>query len=79
MEYAKGGTLRNLLRDKKFLSEVEAYTIFKQIVLAMSYCHKKKCIHRDLKLENILLADKDSTDVRIVDFGIAGLISNNEV
>lgn len=30
-------------------------------------------IHRDLKLENIMFADKERTRVKIVDFGIAGL------
>lgn len=36
-------------------------------------------IHRDLKLENILLANKDSQTIKIVDFGIAGLANNFSV
>lgn len=36
-------------------------------------------IHRDLKLENILIAEKGKNIVKIVDFGIAGLVSNYDV
>ena len=42
----------------------------------MYYCHKEKLIHRDLKLENLLLANKEDKLLKIVDFGIAGLSSN---
>lgn len=33
-------------------------------------------IHRDLKLENIMLLNKESNTIKIVDFGIAGVSSN---
>jgi len=38
----------------------------------MHYCHKNKLIHRDLKLENLLLAEKNSNQIKVCDFGIAG-------
>lgn len=41
--------------------------IFTQLVGAVSYVHAKSCVHRDLKLENILL-DKNQS-VKLVDFG----------
>ena len=42
----------------------------------MAYCHKKSLIHRDLKLENILLSRPDAyDDIRVVDFGISGFYS----
>ncbi len=41
--------------------------IFTQLVGAVSYVHSKSCVHRDLKLENILL-DKNE-NVKLCDFG----------
>ncbi len=42
----------------------------------MAYCHKKSLIHRDLKLENILLSKPEAyNDIRVVDFGISGFYS----
>ena len=41
--------------------------IFSQLVGAVTYVHNKSCVHRDLKLENILL-DKDE-NVKLCDFG----------
>ena len=38
-------------------------------------CHKHKIVHRDLKLENILLSSKETKEIKVVDFGIAGLAS----
>lgn len=43
---------------------------------AMAYCHQNHLIHRDLKLENILFTKKDSDEIKIVDFGVAGVASN---
>ena len=42
---------------------------------AISYCHARGVIHRDLKLENVLLKStmQDDFTVKIIDFGIAGL------
>lgn len=37
------------------MSEDEARRIFHQIVAAVSYCHRKNIVHRDLKAENLLL------------------------
>jgi len=40
------------------MGEPEARRIFSQIVRAVSYCHSKNVVHRDLKAENLLLDDK---------------------
>ena len=39
------------------------------------YCHENNLIHRDLKLENILLVNSEEKKVKIIDFGIAGVMS----
>lgn len=45
----------------------------------MAYCHNRKLIHRDLKLENIMFANKNDTLIKIVDFGIAGMAVNSNM
>lgn len=79
MEYLQGGDLRNRIKEKGQVSESEALTYFTQISEAVSYCHSQGLIHHDLKLENIMLARKDDSVVKVVDFGIAGLAYNYNV
>lgn len=72
MEYMEGGELLSRLLEKGRFDEGEAKVYFKQIVKAMIHVHSKNIIHRDLKLENILLKSKGSNKVKIADFGISG-------
>ncbi|XP_056129992.1 NUAK family SNF1-like kinase 1 isoform X2 [Lampris incognitus] len=58
MEYASRGELYDYVHERRRLPETEARDIFRQITSAVHYCHKNGVIHRDLKLENILL-DQD--------------------
>jgi len=37
--------------------------------MAIYYCHSKKIAHRDLKPENLILDDKESLSVKLIDFG----------
>lgn len=53
------------------LTEKEAGRIFFQLIQAVSYCHSKEILHRDIKLENILIDEK--MNVKLVDFGFACL------
>jgi serine/threonine protein kinase len=76
MEYLEGGELGKYLKSKGKFTESEALGFFTQLVDAISFCHGEKLIHRDLKLENILLASSNSNLIKVVDFGIAGVYSN---
>lgn len=62
-----GDELYNYLLDKGPIEPAKVQKIFTQLVGAVSYVHNKSCVHRDLKLENILL-DKNE-NVKLVDFG----------
>lgn len=77
MEYCGGGELTHYLAEKGPLAESEVYHIACQIVEAIRYCHNSKLVHRDLKLENILFASESKTQIKIVDFGIAGMFGPN--
>ncbi|KAF1360173.1 kinase-like protein [Lizonia empirigonia] len=67
LEWCPGDELYNYLLQKGALEPAKVQRIFTQLVGAVSYVHNKSCVHRDLKLENILL-DKHG-DVKLVDFG----------
>lgn len=67
LEWCPGDELYNYLLNKGALEPAKVQRIFTQLVGAVSYVHSKSCVHRDLKLENILL-DKHG-DVKLVDFG----------
>ncbi|KAI8870851.1 Pkinase-domain-containing protein, partial [Ramicandelaber brevisporus] len=69
MEYTPGGELLQFIRKRGRLSEREARIYFRQIVSALDYCHRNCIIHRDLKLENVML-DGDGR-IRLIDFGFS--------
>lgn len=57
LEYASCGDLRRYVESKGALSEVETALYFSQICSAVKFTHAKGFIHRDIKLENILLSE----------------------
>lgn len=69
LEYCQGGELYYYIYEKKRLELEECRNIFFQIVLAVKYVHSLNLSHRDLKLENILLADNKKSIVKLTDFG----------
>lgn len=77
MEYAPEGELYDHLADKKITSEEESRVFFKQIVSAVQYCHKLGVVHRDLKLENILLGE--DFQIKIADFGLANIFKSDQL
>ena len=87
MEYCNGGDLtgclqkyKNLYHESTFSIDIVQY-LMRQIVDAMKYIHSLKIIHRDIKLDNILLSFNNEQDkknlnllsasIKIIDFGLA--------
>jgi len=77
MELCSGGDLLNYVRKRRKLNELQAKFVFKQILDGVYHCHAQGIIHRDVKLDNILL---DSHGViKLGDFGVSKLITPYEV
>ena len=66
-ELCSGGELFDYLTEKGRLWEQETRRIFGQLCLAVNYLHEKGIVHRDLKLENVLLDER--CRVKLGDFG----------
>ncbi|KAF8637133.1 hypothetical protein AX17_003037 [Amanita inopinata Kibby_2008] len=69
LEYASGGELFDHILAHRYLRERDATKLFSQLISGVWYIHQKKIVHRDLKLENLLL-DRNR-NVIITDFGFA--------
>ncbi|KAJ8245694.1 hypothetical protein GJAV_G00273490 [Gymnothorax javanicus] len=77
MEYASKGELYDYISERHRLSERETRRFFRQIVSAVHYCHKNGVVHRDLKLENVLL--DDNCNIKIADFGLSNLYHKDKL
>ncbi|XP_053506588.1 NUAK family SNF1-like kinase 1 isoform X1 [Ictalurus furcatus] len=77
MEYASKGELYDYISERRKLSERETRHFFRQIVSAVHHCHKKGVVHRDLKLENVLL--DDNYNIKIADFGLSNLYHKDKL
>ena len=78
MEHMQGGDLLNYLKINGKMPELLCKKIFLQIILGAITIHKHGILHRDFKLDNILL-DKALTKIKICDFGVSKLMHKGEI
>lgn len=77
MEYLEGSTLSDYVKTNGALSPETASSLMLSILDAFQYAHDHGIIHRDVKPSNILLDDKLTP--KIMDFGIAKLLTDNSL
>ena len=73
MEYVRGRTLRDVIRDEAPLSPARALDLLTPVLSALSAAHDAGIVHRDIKPENVLISDKGA--VKVADFGLARAVS----
>ncbi|MEO3775644.1 Stk1 family PASTA domain-containing Ser/Thr kinase [Micromonospora sp. B11E3] len=79
MEYVRGRTLRDVLTERRRLNPDEALAIAEQMLAAIAAAHRSGLVHRDVKPENVLVAEAPTggvanlvdSVVKVADFGLA--------
>ncbi|MFD0585339.1 Stk1 family PASTA domain-containing Ser/Thr kinase [Dactylosporangium darangshiense] len=78
MEYVRGATLREVLAERRRLQPQEALAIMEQMLAAIAAAHRSGLVHRDVKPENVLVAESPGDQhnlidgvVKVADFGLA--------
>ncbi|GJP38285.1 hypothetical protein CLOM_g22744 [Closterium sp. NIES-68] len=64
MELCTGGDLLRRVEEKGRVSEREARSVFRDMAMAVRQCHERSVVHRDIKLENVLLCPKPLREMR---------------
>lgn len=75
MEYIAGETLHKVLERSK-LSLKKSIEISLDIAKALTHAHEKGIIHRDIKPANIMIPSNQNLPVKVLDFGIAGIVED---
>ena len=71
LELADGGDMYDyIMKHETGLNEHLGRKYFRQIVQAISYCHKLHVVHRDLKPENVVFFERLGV-VKLTDFGFS--------
>jgi serine/threonine-protein kinase len=79
MEYVRGRTLREIVTARRRLTPVEALSILEQVLAGLAAAHRAGLVHRDVKPENVLVAEAPSggttnlvdSVAKVADFGLA--------
>lgn len=78
-ELVEGGELFERIVDDDFeLTEKKAAIFMRQICEGVEYMHNQRIVHLDMKPENILCASRSSNRIKLIDFGLARELSDDE-
>ncbi|XP_071518371.1 death-associated protein kinase 1-like [Panulirus ornatus] len=78
LELVRGGELFEHISERERLSEEEASAFLHQILQGVRHMHSIGIAHLDLKPENVLLLSKNRQHIKLIDFGLSRVISQQE-
>ena len=78
MEYVRHGDLQGYLHNNGPMRESLARTMAQQILSALAHLHRRNITHRDIKPDNILMADLLPLQVKLSDFGLSKMVKHDE-
>ena len=75
MDYIQGRTLGQKIKETRGLFLPNVLEIFEQLCEGLSVAHELGIVHRDVKPGNIMFLTEDSNKIKLVDFGIAKIVA----
>jgi eukaryotic-like serine/threonine-protein kinase len=74
LEFVRGRSLRDWMNQGKPIPPPQVFAVMHGVLHALDYAHRHAIVHRDMKPENVLIADEGM--VKVADFGIARLMDD---
>ena len=75
MEMVQGHTLRDVIRKESPMAPARALALLEPVLSALATAHRAGLVHRDVKPENVLIADDGR--IKVADFGLAKAVSSD--
>ncbi|KRX03158.1 Protein kinase-like domain [Pseudocohnilembus persalinus] len=79
MDYVQHGEIYQELKKIKNFQEKDSAFIIKQLADALHVLHIENIVHRDLKLENIIVKNPENYEIKLIDFGFSEKINRQKL
>eukprot|EP00347_Sterkiella_histriomuscorum_P009181 403342210 len=79
LEICIGGDIQQGLQSRPSYNEEEAAHIIQGVLIALSYCHRKGIVHRNIKPGNIMFKNSSSKMPKLIDFGSAADLTREKL
>ncbi|GMM30033.1 serine/threonine protein kinase [Martiniozyma asiatica (nom. inval.)] len=76
-EYVQGGQMLDYIVSHGSLKESQARKFCRGVASALDYCHSNNIVHRDLKIENIMINTQG--EIKIIDFGLSNMFDRENL
>jgi serine/threonine protein kinase len=77
LELVNGGNLLDTILKQERCNETDTARILRSILKAIAHCHEQGIVHRDMKLDNLLVSH-DLSIIKLSDFGLATILGPNQ-